>query len=360
MADDIKIGIASETRAFEQGVKTGVVKPLESIEDAAEKVGKAGDKAGDELTKGLIDSQKQTKEFGRDFRRMADDIQDDSRTAARKVRDDFQDTTTRGKESLRELGNEGRANLSETLSSFDGTAQGFVDGLQGTFGGIVGSLPGIGLVAGAAGAAAIGLIGKAFEDQGAKAEELAERTKGAFEDMTESGKDYVSQDFVNQSIKETLADADKYKQARQDAKDLDLDISTILEAQAGKQGAVADVLQRVNDLQDGVRDKAEKVENAGKGRQLSIERESDALGDIGSRYDTIASSNETAAKKAQIYLDTTNQIKEGTKKVKDNIDAVPDKKTIKLDVDDSAIRNYGRTLKVPVEYTDARTGKKIT
>ncbi len=76
--------------------------------------------------------------------------------AGDKQRRESKQTTTAARADLEELGNEARQNAAETFSSFDGSAQSFVDGLQGTLGGIVSSLGPGGAIAGALGAIGLG------------------------------------------------------------------------------------------------------------------------------------------------------------------------------------------------------------
>ena len=49
MAKGINISIASETREFQRGVKTGVIEPLEDAVEILDDVAKAGDDAGGTL-----------------------------------------------------------------------------------------------------------------------------------------------------------------------------------------------------------------------------------------------------------------------------------------------------------------------
>lgn len=337
MAKGISIGIASDTKEFATGVQRGVITPLEDAADSLADVARAGDQAGSKLEQSFNAARMEVVDFKREQAELGRAISKSTGDASADLSRNFKKGTADGVDSIRELKSEGISNLSETLSSFDGTASGFIDGIQGTFGGIVQSLPGIGLAAGVAGAIGIGLIGKAFQDAQAEADALAARTSSAFDDMIASGKAYVSQDFVNQSIKATIEDADKYKQARQDARDLDLDISLILQAQAGDAGALYLVQQKIADTSADIVASKDSAANADGSATIRLSDQLTLLDNINGKYGTIGASNDSATAKAKLYLDTTNQTADGTAKIKSNLDNLPTSKTITITADTSDV-----------------------
>jgi hypothetical protein len=192
------VSVATDSRLFEQGVRMGIIKPVEDADEALTDLGK--NKGADQLERSLKDAQKTTDKLGDEARKTAQQMQDDYRAtarAAKKADDDSSSSfelSTREKrklsrETIHEIGDEAKQNASETFSSFDGSAQSFVDGIQGTLGGLVGSLGPIGLAAGAAGALGIGLIngalGKADEDTQQFRQDVADLAT----DLIETGRD---------------------------------------------------------------------------------------------------------------------------------------------------------------------------
>jgi hypothetical protein len=351
MSDDIKIGITSETQAFTAGVKSGVVKPLQDVEKAADDAGKAGDDAGDQITKAMQDAQNSTTKLSREYKQTARDIQEASRTSSRAVQTDFDDTERRGAESFKELGNEGRQNLSETLSSFDGSTQSFIDGIQGTFGGIVSSLPGIGAAAGVAGALGIGLISSAFQNAQAEADLLKQRTQDAFDDMIESGNQYVSTNFTNEALKDLTQDQAKVNQATKDAKALDLDRATILRAQVGDAQALLDVHYAILAKSQDIKQLKDSELNTDGSQTLALSDQLDSLSNIGNRYKDIEKSNDTAAKNAQLYLDATKQTADGTAQIATNVKSIPDLKNISVNLDMTNAKKQLATLPNTIDIT---------
>lgn len=197
MGKGISIGVASDTREFASGVKKGVIEPLEDAADSLDDVQKAGDKAGDKLERAFKDAQGEVSEFKKDQARLATEMQKQSKKGADALASNTESGTSRAKADLEELGNEARQNAAETFSSFDGTAQGFADGIQGTMGGIVSSLGPVGAALGAAAALGLGFLMAGLED----ANEETERLKGL---AAELGQEYIETGRVGEVSMEYL------------------------------------------------------------------------------------------------------------------------------------------------------------
>jgi hypothetical protein len=166
------IAAAMDTRLFEQGVRMGIIKPVEDANDALDDLGKG--KGPGQLERELKDAQRATDKLGDETRQATAQMQRDYQKAARAAKQADDDTgrsfelstrekTRLSKETIKEVGDEAKQNAAETFSSFDGSAQSFVDGVQGTLGGLVASLGPIGLAIGAAGALGIGLVNGALQ-----------------------------------------------------------------------------------------------------------------------------------------------------------------------------------------------------
>jgi uncharacterized protein YoxC len=171
MAKGISISIASDTRDFLRGVKSGIIDPLEDASEALDDLGTDGARDLEKLTDGMRQQQRQTEELADEHKRLGDTIRDSSQRSSRDFTENSARTTSRAKQDLRELGAEARSNAAETFSSFDGSLQSFAGGLQGTLGGIVASLGPAGAIAGAAGAVGLGLITAAIQSGAEQTEE---------------------------------------------------------------------------------------------------------------------------------------------------------------------------------------------
>ena len=175
------VNVATDTRLFEQGVRMGIIKPVEDADDALTDLSK--NKGPEQLSNDLKDAQRATDKLGDEARQTARQMQSDYRQTAKVAREanqqsdsDFElsarQKRTINRETVEEIGNEAKQNAAETFSSFDGSAQSFVDGIQGTLGGLVSSLGPVGLALGAAGALGIGLINGALQNADTESQEF--------------------------------------------------------------------------------------------------------------------------------------------------------------------------------------------
>jgi hypothetical protein len=191
------ISVATDSRLFEQGVRMGIIKPVEDADDALTDLGK--NKGPDQLTNELKDAQRATDKLGDDARDAARQMQSDYRKTSQVAREandqstsDFELSSREkrklSKETINEIGNEAKQNAAETFSSFDGSAQSFVDGIQGTFGGLVSSLGPAGLAIGAVGAAAIGLINGALQNGQANSEQFKQDVAELTQQIIDAGR----------------------------------------------------------------------------------------------------------------------------------------------------------------------------
>lgn len=176
MAKGVSISVASDTRDFLKGIKTGVIEPLEDASDALQDIAKDGDRAGDKLEDAMRDAQKDTERLADKYDELGDKIRDSARRGGKSMREETHDSTSAAARDLGELKDEAIQNASETFSSFDGSVDGLVDGIQGTFGGIVSSLGPIGAAAGAAVALGIGFATSEGQKLADAMNEAKERT----------------------------------------------------------------------------------------------------------------------------------------------------------------------------------------
>lgn len=157
---------------------------LRDVGDGAEKMTKEVEGEVDGMEKKVRDA----------FRNMADHARQSTGRVADTSRKDF-DRAGDATETFRD---EARSNLSETLSSFDGSLEGMVDGLQGTLGGVVADLGPAGMVGAGAIAAGIGVgmayaenVAEGINEQGEIASALAQELSevgGALDDIDLEGR----------------------------------------------------------------------------------------------------------------------------------------------------------------------------
>ncbi len=179
----ISIAFLSDVREVLKGAKQSE-DAFEDVADSLDDLAKEGQRAGDKLADGLDDAETAAERVERSFRELAKEAEDSSKRGSNAMRREFDEGTSAAKRDLAELGNEARQNAAETFSSFDGSAQSFADGIQGTLGGIVSSLGPGGAIAGALGAIGIGLAVSGLE--------LSEEAKQEFrESVSELTAEYI-------------------------------------------------------------------------------------------------------------------------------------------------------------------------
>ncbi|MBH0054485.1 hypothetical protein I6E74_09940 [Salinibacterium sp. SWN139] len=253
MTKGIEIGIGSETKAFKQGVESGVIEPIEDAIDALDDLGK--NKGTDKLEDGFEAAQKASKELKQEVSETADNIERDFKKSYADMKNSSESGTTKAKADLKELGNEAKMNAAETFSSFDGSAESFADGIQGTLGGIVSSLGPVGAAAGAAGALGIGLIMSKMDEAREGSEEFQERVSDLTDDMLDFGtvgkrSSEAVADSFNDLATSTEDGADNLKEMQKIAERLSSPLDDVTKAYLEGGGALDDLIRKTEDLQE--------------------------------------------------------------------------------------------------------------
>lgn len=177
----ITIPIAADTREAAKGVND-LADGFSSVADSLDDVAKESTRAGDKLESNLRDAQRETKDTEDAFRQLARTQKQTNDQSTADFELSTREKTKLNRETIKEIGDEAKQNAAETFSSFDGSAQSFVDGVQGTLGGLVASLGPVGLAIGAAGALGIGLINGALQ----KADTDSQQFKADVADLTQA------------------------------------------------------------------------------------------------------------------------------------------------------------------------------
>lgn len=343
MASVHEIGIAADTRGFDEGIRSGIIKPLEKAEDAFGDLEKAASDAG--------------RDGARDVSKLEDALED-ARQESKKLKDSVDDVGAGGKVSLdkvkdgaQELQQEIGSNLGEAVSSIRGDMSDLGQVGQDTLGGLAATLAGAGPagIAGAAalaaGAVGLGLITASLEEQQEQAEKLRERLSDAYGEAARSGRNYLDTVQIISQVQDLAFDperADEWKQVQEDANRLGLDTKDVAAAHVGDLEKQRVVMDRITALQ---RDQVERArEYVGEHKTLStpLQNEGIELEKISGRWaDLNGVTRETAAAQAQgiqtvsklledQYSQTEGVIKK-TGEWGDRIYELPDGKTLYVD-----------------------------
>lgn len=264
MARVHEIAVASETGAFEKGIKSGVIKPLEDAEKALKELGDTN--VGKDIDRDLDAAQRATKNLKDETKDAADAIERDFRESYARTKaaaKDASDSAGQSFDTTAEASAELKQNLGETFSSFRGDLEDLPQIAQDVFGGLAGSvggiLPAIGLAAGAAG---IGLLINAFNTAGeesdefkAKAAELAQayidatgEAGPAIEDIADAIRELAT---TTEDGATTLADLKKV------AGDSKNDFEDLARAYAGNADGLDELIQKGKEKQKQLEDEAQ-------------------------------------------------------------------------------------------------------
>jgi hypothetical protein len=248
MAKGISINFLADVRDFLRGTKN-VEEELDDVADSLDNLAKDGENAVEDVEKSFRELAKEAKASGK---AAGDGLGDGVKKGAK----DAEDAT----EVLKK---EAIANLSEVTSSFDGSVESLADGIQGTLGGIVQDLGPLGIAAGAAGAAGVGLIIKAFTDAEEEAQKTRDRVQALAETLIDVGDAGVPIEYVAEQLKLIAVGADesrkKFKDIKKEAKDLGLEVGGLAYAYAGGTDELENQLEVLDDLLEAERDQQQAV-----------------------------------------------------------------------------------------------------
>jgi hypothetical protein len=193
MAKGIRINFLSDVKDFLRGTKD-VEKELDEVADSLDDVAKDGDKATEKLEKSFKDMAKEASKAGKD--------------AQDGLGKGFKGAAAHGGEAAQEIKDEFKSNLSEVTSSFDGSVESMGDLVQGTLGGLVGSLGPLGIAVGAAGALGVGVLIAKITEAAEEAESAKQRMRDLGIAMIESGASTAQLEFVNEQLKLIVSNSD--------------------------------------------------------------------------------------------------------------------------------------------------------
>ena len=165
---------------------------LDDAQRAMRETADAGDRMGRDLADAGDGFERMAEGVEKDAKNMSDNVEkafrnmaDETRAKTKKVADDTGSDMHRASEATETFKDEARSNLAETASSFDGSLESIVDGLQGTFGGVAADLGPAGMIGGALAGAALGTgmaiaqnIADGINEKGDIAADLAEDIRG--------------------------------------------------------------------------------------------------------------------------------------------------------------------------------------
>lgn len=294
------------------------------------------------------------------------------------------------KGGAQELQQELGQNLGEAVSSIRGDITDLGQVGQDTLGGLAATIAGtgpagiVGAAALAAGAVGLGLVTAELQRQQEEAEKVRERISGMYQAAAEDGRAYIDTAQLIAEANSVMFDpdrADEWKQLQKEARELGLENSTLIAANAGDMQAQEEVQGRINALVDEERQKRENMgaflggqnknqeeqrleglaerwaeigrvteDNAAKARDAAdvtdryLRNAIQQAGTATEEVDAFGNKLLTLPDGEQVVIDAdTGQAHQDLDRFKGDVDGVANKvstKTIKLVVDDKAWRDY--------------------
>lgn len=204
---DIRIRVDADTKPVKQSVDAGMIEPFEKADKALTELGR--NRGPEQLERSMRDAQQETKDLRRELDRTADQIDAGFKAAYRRMKQESASATGDAKADLKQLVAEGRQNAAETFSSFDGSLESLVDGLQGTFGGIVSDLGPLGAIGGAVAAVGIGLAMSLWQQSQEDAQKLRESVAELAGELIDAGRDGgASMDYLVDRLREIATETE--------------------------------------------------------------------------------------------------------------------------------------------------------
>jgi hypothetical protein len=280
MAKGIRINFLSDVKDFLRGTKD-VEKELEDVADSLDDVAKDGDKATEKLEKSFKDMAKEASKAGKDAQdglgKGFKGAQREGETAATTIKDEF------------------KSNLSEVTSSFDGSVESMGDLVQGTLGGLVTDLGPVGLAAGAAGAAGVGLLIAAITKAAEDAEAAKQRITDLGLSIIESGASAAQMEFITQNLKDIITDSEDATKSLGEIEglikrypNLSSNVSELAMAYSGNTDAIESSVEALDEEIDRLRDTEtlNKQQNDTLQRRIAeLEGNRDALDEVAKSTD---------------------------------------------------------------------------
>lgn len=309
----INIAYIADVTSFLRGTKSAedaLDDVADALDDVAKDAQKQGKAAGASLERGVeagadgaVDA---VDGLEKSFRNMSKDASKYSKQAGDDLGDNVKKGAREGAQATAEFRDEARSNFSEVASSFTGDMDSAADLVQGTFGGLAGSLTGpLGLALGGVGA----IAGVAYAKWKENSEKIEQRVSDMFDDMAQSGQDYVSEDFVNQELQKIFNSAEdaaiSYQGLKKAVEDTGISQDLLARAFAGDADAIAAAL-------DGIAAKQATWTDEQKAGNGELAFQDERLSRIASQLGGVATATDSATKRAQEYGDATKKAADDT------------------------------------------------
>ncbi len=281
---------------------------------------------------GIGDEGKSSAEkLERSFKESLEAVSDKAKSTGDDVDRSMREGGDRASGAVSEFKDEATSNFSEVASSFSGDMDSAADLVQGTLGGLAGSIPGgVGLALGGLGA----LAGLFYSQWSENAEKTEARIQSMYEDMAESGSDYLSENYVRTEMAAIIENADRYAQVMDLASRAGVGEDSALRALAGDAEAAAPILDTLNEaMADNAEKRSEIYSQYDQGQRITGDNrrtldallgEQIALQGLAGELGNVTESTEVAASRADVYGEALRSSQDTTRAAIDAQNALED------------------------------------
>lgn len=375
MPNGIRLGVAADTREFDNGIKKGIIDPLEDASDALRDLAKDGDRAGSDLERSFRDQQDTTKKLDREYRDLGDTIRQTSRKAGRDIDSGIGDGLDKASTGMNDFKDEAKGTAREGAASFSGEFSDVGDVIQETLANALGGFGPIGAAAGIAAAIGFGALTAQIEKD---TEASKERVQSMYDAMIESQGRFLTDSTIMSQVKAITDDTEQMAKAQEIASGSGVDLGVVLRAMAGDASAAADVQA---ELQKKLDEAAETAKTAADENRALTQSEQDAASAAGKAADALAGYGDEmqlASDKYDAYASAAryanNQMQDAAKKaagLRAELVKLPDNTTINLAVNDNisgVTQRFNRELAamrqkaragITVDYQLTQRGTKV-
>jgi hypothetical protein len=281
MSKGIAIPITADEKDFTRGVRTGMIEPLEDVEDVLKDVGRAGGKTGDELEDSMKGAQKATEKNEKANQELVDALRKSSK-AGRSAGDDIKDGMKHAEEGTEEFKDEANSTAKEVAASFDGSAESIAGGFQELAANAFQGFGPAGAAAGIAAAVGLGLITTELQKQQEESDALKESFSSLYADAAEDGRTWLSSEqLLAEQHRLIWEDNGKTLEGiKEDAITAGVSWQTMLKARAGDEGALAQVIEAGTAKYEDRRKVIEEVQGVQANRAILVDKEAGQIQNV--------------------------------------------------------------------------------
>ncbi|MFN3948011.1 hypothetical protein [Microbacterium sp.] len=358
MARVHEIGVGAETRAFEDAIKRGVIRPVEDAEKAFDQLERAAEKPDfSNILSDFEDVGDTAERAGRDGERGIDRLEDalrDARRQSERLDDSLDDVGSNGGRGMdrvraasQEVTQEIGSNLGEAVSSIRGDLSDLGQVGQDSLGGLAATVAGMGpgglagAFALAAGAVGLGLLTAGLQEAEERQERLKEQAAEWAQAYVDAGSSVLTTSQIVEQGQKLLVE--RGDEVRENAKLWGVEVATAAAAMAGSQTAIDQVSDSLGRQEEALKANASGADNYAQNIEAATTGQSEANNSLiegRKAFDDLTGAmqlgRDTAGFVSQMMIDVARNTVGATETVDefgDTVITLPDGKQVYIDAE---------------------------